>query len=213
MVTFIKKKFEVEDPEASQTHRRGQALREGFDPGRSNIFFIGLRGSGKTTLARQVAEHLGAEFRDTDLLIRDRAGQSIADLVQSKGWDAFRDLEQSVLEELCAQSGQVVATGGGIVLRAQNRERLKQSGQVFYLMANPVLLASRLREQATDHRPELTELDLEQELRHTLQEREPLYYETLHFILQADQSVDELTDGVLTSLKLTNRAERGGESW
>lgn len=213
MVEFIKKKVEVEEPDARQVWRRGEACRDRFDLERSNIFFIGLRGSGKTTLAREVAARLGAEYRDTDLLVQDRSGQTITDLVQGKGWDAFRDLEQEVLAELCGQSGQVVATGGGIVLRPENRALLKDRGRVFYLMASPPLLASRLRQQDADHRPGLTNLPLEQELSQTLQEREPLYYETLHFILQADTSVDELCGSVLTALGLKSPADPGSDSW
>jgi shikimate kinase len=208
MVDFIKKKFEVEDPDVRQVRHKGERVREMFDLGRSNIFFVGLRGSGKTTLARHVARELQGEFKDTDMLVAERAGQTIADLVKVRGWEAFRSLEHEVLAEVCASKGQVVATGGGIVLRADNRELLKKCGQVFYLMATPPLLAARLSAEPSDHRPGLTGLPLEQELSQTLQEREPLYFDSLHFILQADNPVQDLVRSVMTSLGLQSRSEQ-----
>jgi len=211
MVDFIKKKVEVEDPDARQVRYKGERVRGMFDLDRSNIFFIGLRGSGKTTLARHLARELQGEFRDTDILIADRAGQTITDLVKASGWEAFRDLEHEILAEVCASKGQVVATGGGIVLRSDNRELLKESGQVFYLMATPPLLVTRLQAEPCDHRPGLTGLPLEQELSQTLQEREPLYFDSLHFILQADNPVQDLAGSVMTSLGLQSRSEQAPE--
>jgi shikimate kinase len=203
MPKFIKKTYTVQDPGATTVHRPGAAAQDpsAFRLQESNVFFIGPRGSGKSTLAAELARALSAPCLDTDEAVAHRAGASIEDLVQNRGWEAFRRLEHAVLAEACREKGNIVATGGGIVLDPENRKLLQEHGAVFYLMADVGTLRDRLvRDPSPASRPQLTDLSDEDELVATLREREPLYMECLDFILQANKPIAELVEEVLTSL-------------
>ncbi|MFW6388883.1 MAG: shikimate kinase, partial [Desulfohalobiaceae bacterium] len=112
---FIKNKYQVQEPEASKVYTRGQA-RQTLGNRQGNIFFVGLRGSGKTSLGQALARELEQEFLDMDQLLQERFGKSIADFVQENGWQEFRRQENRLLQEICSKNDQVVATGGGCVL-------------------------------------------------------------------------------------------------
>ncbi len=196
---FVKKEYKVEEPELKAVYKIGQAKRGWkFDPLYHNIFFIGPRGSGKTTLAKKVAEELNMKFVDTDDEIVNISGMDIEKFVKKKGWEEFRILESSILSDICKKKGQVCATGGGIILREKNRELLKKSGFVFYLMGDVITFEKRiLMDKENKNRPPLSNMSLRDELICTLREREPLYLSTAHFILRADKEIDELKEEVL----------------
>jgi shikimate kinase len=148
-----------------------------------------------------MAEHTGLVFVDTDDLIQQRSEKSIAQIVRDHGWETFRHLEHQTLASVCAQSGQSVATGGGIVLRKDNRELLRSTGYVFYLLADVRVLQKRLADEDDESwRPSLTGLDTDQEIAAILAEREPLYFRALHYLLSADKPVHELVQDVLERL-------------
>src|SRR5262245_722959 len=107
------------------------------------IFLIGLRGSGKTTIGRAMAERLGLPFRDADADLEARSGRSIRDIFSTDGEAAFRDLEEQTLVDLIARGPAVIATGGGVVLREANRARLRAAGKVIWLTAAPDVLWQR----------------------------------------------------------------------
>lgn len=98
-----------------------------------NIVLIGMPGSGKTTLGKLLAQRTGREFLDTDDLVEERAQRKISDIFQREGEEAFRQMESEVCAEVGKKSGIILATGGGAVLRKENRQRLKQNGRVFLL--------------------------------------------------------------------------------
>ena len=153
---------------------------------RTNAHFalIGLPGSGKSTIGRQVARVWGLPFVDTDHVIEERLGCSIKDYFASNGEDAFRNLESQVLQELLEQpQSAVLSTGGGIVLRSENRRALKAQSQVFYLQASPEDIARRLRADST--RPLLQGQDPLQRLRELLEVRSPMYLETAHYVIDS----------------------------
>lgn len=202
MIQFIKRKYHISEPHEKKMHCHGSAKSHfRFELQKSNIFFIGPRASGKSTLAKEVAQKLYGKFVDTDDIIVQRCGKTIAGLVQDKGWDYFRNQEHKVLQDICNQNGQVIATGGGIVLLPENRELIKKSGTVFYLMAEVNELVSRLLAAPNNSaRPDLTDLSLEDEIASTLHERESLYFQCLDFILQACKPLHELVTDVLIAL-------------
>ena len=146
------------------------------------ITFIGLPGSGKSTIGRQLARHWGLEFVDSDQVLESRLGCSITDFFASQGEVAFRDAEAQVLAEL-AQSDKVgiLSTGGGAVLRPENRAVLHANTTVFYLQSSPEDIARRLRNDT--NRPLLQGDDPLKRLRDLLAVRAPLYEETAHFVI------------------------------
>lgn len=98
-----------------------------------NQILIGMPGSGKTTLGREMAEHMGREFIDIDEMIEEREGMSIPEIFEHKGENYFRDLETKMLEEICVKTGLVIATGGGVVKRSVNYYILKQNAVLIWI--------------------------------------------------------------------------------
>jgi shikimate kinase len=121
------------------------------------LFLIGYRGSGKTTVGRLVADRLGLDFLDADSVLEDRYGRTIREIFAAEGEAGFRDKEAAVLAELCARTRTVIATGGGIVLREENRQRLNRHGFVAWLTADPAMLLARIQADPTtvERRPAL----------------------------------------------------------
>jgi shikimate kinase len=122
------------------------------------LFLVGYRGSGKTTVARLLAERLGWQWADADDVLEVRFGRSIRQIFAEEGEAGFREKEAAVLEELSQRPRHIVATGGGIVLSAENRLRLKEAGAVVWLTADAPTLFARLQKDSTttERRPDLT---------------------------------------------------------
>lgn len=174
-----------------------------------HIFLIGARASGKTTLGRQLAEHLNLPFVDMDQAIEKALGTTIAEFVRGSGWEAFRAAESDVLAELCATPDKVVATGGGVVLAQENRELLHTCGLCIYLQARAAVLLERLREAPLHgQRPPLTALPLEQELEKTLEERHPLYSASADVFLDASIPLKELLQQAMNALQTIHGAHQ-----
>ena len=119
-----------------------------------NLIFVGLPGSGKSTVGRLCAKALNLPFVDADKFLEQREGRSVADIFASSGEGYFRDLESRVLAELCRREGMVLATGGGAVLRRENRRLLRDGGLVIFLDRSPWAIRRTLRRQG---RPLLTD--------------------------------------------------------
>ncbi len=197
----IPAKTEVEDAERSAVYRPGEAAAAPARP--RNIFLVGPRGSGKTTVGRLAAQRLSLAFADTDALLAERAGTTIVGFVAAHGWDAFRDLEHEVLADVCGRENQVVATGGGIVLREDNRALLRACGLTVYLMADLPTLLSRLEaDPNAAQRPALTDSPLREEISRVLDEREPLYFSVADAVLQAALPAEELAEAVEEKARL-----------
>jgi shikimate kinase len=164
------------------------------------LSFVGLPGSGKSTVGRQLARRLGLPFSDSDHVIEQRIGCSIRSFFESEGEAAFRDLEEQVIAELCSQDG-VVATGGGAILRPANRERLRGAGHVVYLRSSPDEVFRRVRHDKG--RPLLQVSDPMKKIRELYAERDPLYRETAHFVVETGRpSIATLVNMVLMQLEL-----------
>lgn len=165
------------------------------------IALIGLPGSGKSTVGRQLARKLQLPFFDSDHVIEERLGYSIRQAFERDGEDCFRDLEESVLDELTQISDAVISTGGGSVLRAATRQRLRERGQVVYLNSTPEELFRRLRHDV--NRPLLQVADPQARLRDLYAARDPLYRDAAHFVIETGRpSVATLVNMVVMQLEL-----------
>ena len=139
------------------------------------LFLIGYRGTGKTTTARLLAERLGWSWLDADAVLEERHGRSIQEIFAKEGEADFRAKESAILEELCGLQDHVIATGGGVILREGNRERLKR-GTIVWLKAPAAVLWKRMQEDATtaERRPNLMQGGLA-EIEELLRVRTPFY--------------------------------------
>jgi len=179
------------------------------------IILIGLPGSGKSTVGRQLARRLSADFVDSDHVIEQRLGCSIREYFEREGEAAFRDVEEAVLAELTQPALQgsacVLATGGGSVLRPDNRAHLRAAGQVLYLRSSPEDLYKRLRHDR--NRPLLLVGDPLQRLRDLYAVRDPLYRETAHHHIETSRpSVVTLLNTIIAQLNLGAPAAGGSEA-
>lgn len=150
-----------------------------------NIFLIGLMGAGKTTIGRQLAQALGKEFLDSDHEIEARTGVNIPLIFELEGEAGFREREAAVIDELTARENIVLATGGGAVLREENRRYLKQRGKIVYLRATVDQLLERTRKDK--NRPLLQTEDPRARLEALLEEREPLYLGLADLVVSTGQ--------------------------
>ena len=167
----------------------------------ATIACIGLPGSGKSTIGRQLARRLGIRFVDSDQLIEQRMGCSIRELFEREGEPAFRDVEEAVIDELTLGDGCVLSTGGGAVLRAANREFLHRRCQAIYLHSAPEEVFRRLRHD--QNRPLLQVSDPLSRLRDLYAARDPLYREAARFVIETGRpSVATLVNTILMQLEL-----------
>lgn len=150
-----------------------------------NIYLVGLMGAGKTTIGRSLAKRLERDFVDTDKEIESRTGVSIPTIFEIEGEDGFRKREAQVIEEFAQTSGFVVATGGGSVLRPENRENMKRSGLVIYLNVPPQTLWERTRHDR--NRPLLLVEDPLLKLKQLFSVRDPLYREVAELVVDGSR--------------------------
>ena len=168
---------------------------------KGRISLIGMPGSGKSTVGRQLARHLEARFLDTDASVEKRIGMPIRAYFETAGEARFRDVEQSVLAELLQAERAVLATGGGIVLREANRQGLRDASTVIYLRSTPEELFRRLRHDT--HRPLLQVADPLRKLRELSHERDQLYRQAAHFVIETGRpSIPTQLNMVVMQLEL-----------
>jgi len=166
---------------------------------KSNIFFVGPMGAGKTTIGRAVCAQIGLDFFDTDQEIERRTGADIPWIFDMEGESGFRDREEAVIQELTAREGVVLATGGGAVLRPDNRKYLSARGRVVYLKASVDDLLARTRRDK--QRPLLQNTDRHKVLTELVKVREPLYLELADItIMTAKNSVKDVVAEIIDLL-------------
>jgi shikimate kinase len=174
----------------------------------SRIALVGMPGSGKSTVGRHVARHLGLPLVDCDQEIERRAGCSIRDYFANCGEPAFRDLEADVLADVTHGAPCVIATGGGTVLREANRRVLRERCVVVYLRSSPEELARRLHRDVK--RPLLQGGDPLRRLRDLYRDRDPLYRQVAHYTIETGRpSVPTLVNMLLMQLELAGIAMAG----
>jgi len=171
------------------------------------ISLVGLPGSGKSTVGRQLARRLQQPFFDSDHVIEERMGCAIRVAFERDGEEAFRDIEEAVLDELTLIPSAVVSTGGGAVLRPMTRKRLRERGMVVYLNSTPDELSRRLRHDV--NRPLLQVADPLTRLRDLYAARDPLYRETAHFVIETGRpSVGTLVNMIVMQLELAGAIQK-----
>ena len=162
-----------------------------------NVFLIGYRCTGKTTVAKILAEKLGWSWCDADPILEERAGKTIRQIFADEGEAGFRTRETDTLRELARRERHVIATGGGVVLRPENREILG-TGKIVWLEAEPSVLWKRMQEDLTtkERRPNLSQGGLA-EIEDLVRVRTPLYRETSHFSVNtANLSPEQVADAI-----------------
>ncbi|MGH6626292.1 MAG: shikimate kinase [Burkholderiaceae bacterium] len=171
------------------------------------VALVGLPGSGKSTVGRQLARRLNLPFIDSDHVIEQRLGCSIREFFEREGEERFRDVEEEVIDDLTQNHRGVLSTGGGSVLRPINREHLRTRGPVVYLRSSPEEVFRRLRHDVS--RPLLQVDDPLSRLRDLYAVRDPLYRETAHFTIETGRpSVATLVNMIVMQLELAGMLSR-----
>ncbi len=155
-----------------------------------NIYLIGLMGAGKTTIGRQLASALRLPFYDSDRAIVENTGVDIPTIFEYEGEEGFRNREQAMISQLTEIDGIVLATGGGAVLRENNRKQLQSNGFVVYLQCSIEHILQRTRRDT--QRPLLNTEDPKQQLETLFQEREPLYLSCADFKIDTGEMQSKL---------------------
>lgn len=150
-----------------------------------NLVLVGVRGSGKSAAGAAVASRIGLAFIDLDREIEKLAGKTVTSIFEEDGETAFRHLEARALTALSGREGMVVATGGGVVLSTENREKLRKLGVVVWLQVSP--RKAVLRMDASTHRPPLTSRSPREEARHVEKQRFRLYQEIADRVIDTDK--------------------------
>lgn len=169
----------------------------------TRIALVGLRGTGKTTVGKLLADRMGWTFADTDDAVESNAGKTIARIFAEDGEPQFRELEANAVAETFSHDRIVLATGGGAILRTATRTLLKANGFVVWLTGSAAVLAERLAidSTTTNRRPSLTALTGSEELAALYVEREPLYREIAHLTVDTkNRTPDEIATTIALAL-------------
>ena len=150
----------------------------------NRIFLIGPMGAGKTTIGKQLAQSLGMTFGDSDHEIQRRTGVDIPTIFEYEGEEGFRQREQQAIDDLTQVDNQVLATGGGAILRAENRQHLSARGIVVFLACSPEQQFERTYRDR--NRPLLQTEDPLERLKTLMAEREPLYLSTADYMVSTE---------------------------
>lgn len=166
-----------------------------------HLALIGYRGTGKTTVAQVLARELGLPWIDADVELERRAGRTIRQIFAEEGEGAFRDLEEAVLVDLAQGAPQILALGGGVILRESNRRVLRASAQTAWLTASPQTIFERINACTTsaERRPNLTAAGGLEEIETLLAAREPLYRECADCIVATDGRTPESIAGEIVA--------------
>lgn len=161
-----------------------------------NIVLIGMMGCGKTTCANLLSKKLNRPVVDTDTLIVERENRSISDIFAAEGEKYFRDLETAVAHEIGQNSGLIIATGGGLLLREENVAALRKNGVVFWLKRDP---ASTFASESMDGRP--LAQDGQEAFIQRFQQRAPIYQAAADYVIENFSNLDITVGEILDCLR------------
>ena len=156
--------------------------------------------TGKTTVGKLLADRLGYEFIDTDELIVERSGQSVADIFATQGEAVFREMESTIAQELGKRQGLVISTGGGLMMDADNAAVLSHSGRVFCLVATPEEILHRVSKEKHVRRPLLEVPDPMARIVELIQQRQ-LGYSKFYQLDTSNLTPDEVTQKIIRVYK------------
>jgi shikimate kinase len=154
-----------------------------------NVILIGYRATGKTSVALELSQRLGIPWFDSDQVVEQRAGKTIARIFQDDGEPVFRDLEvEAIADLLLSEEPVILSTGGGAPMRPETQSLLRKSGTVVWLTASPETILERIGgdQSSAETRPSLTQLSPAAEIEHMLERRSPVYRETSHLEIATD---------------------------
>ena len=174
-----------------------------------NVILFGFMGTGKTVAGKEVASRLGMKFVDMDDVIEAKEGSTISEIFAWKGEAHFRKVESEVARELSEREGLVIATGGGVVLKAPNVDALQSSGTGICLMASQEEILERVKGQS--HRPLLMTGEPLERIKALLGYRAPFYAKVKYQIDTSGLSVEKVVDKILEIVKADRRCGAGGE--
>ncbi|OQY58682.1 MAG: hypothetical protein B6245_10610 [Desulfobacteraceae bacterium 4572_88] len=169
----------------------------------NNIFLIGYRCTGKTSVGKALARQIEWPFMDSDSEITRACQMTISRMVSKHGWDFFREKERETLGQLCGLYSYVIATGGGVILNPQNVSDMQENGAIIWLKARPETVLERmLQDKITkDQRPALTSEGFFKETEKTLAVREPLYEAAKDFSINTDDlDTDDICRAIIRTL-------------
>jgi shikimate kinase len=166
------------------------------------IILVGFRATGKSSVGRLLAKHLGVAFLDMDQVLTSRHGE-ISQVVAEHGWDTFRAREKALLAELIKTKEGVIATGGGAVLHRELWPAMRETGLVVWLTSTLELICQRLTFDPVSgsQRPSLTGRDIREETAAVLAEREPLYRAAAHLEVDSNRPVPVVVAEIETFLR------------
>jgi shikimate kinase len=169
-----------------------------------NLYLVGYRCTGKTSVGRLLAKALDWTFVDMDHELVAEAGIPIEEIVDNRGWEYFRECEAQLLGGLSQATEQVISTGGGVVTVPENIAMMRGSGKVVWLHASPGTIAARMEvdRSTAGQRPPLHGNNSVVEIEEVLAERLPLYDEAMHLQVETDDlSVEEVSESIIRWLK------------
>lgn len=165
-----------------------------------NIVLIGYRGTGKSSVAKILADRLKWPLVSTDAEIIKKAGMPVPAIIQKRGWDYFRDVESQICRRVGSKDRTIIDTGGGAILRKENVEALRQRSRVFWLTAEVATIMERIK--SGTERPSLTgKKSYVEEVEDVLKERLPFYKAACdHIIPTDDRTIEEIADEIQSKM-------------
>lgn len=171
-----------------------------------NIVIIGMSVVGKNEVGKELAQKLGWNFLDTDQIIVEQKGISIDEIFQKDGVEYFREWESKVVSDVSKENNTIISTGGGVVLKEENIEKLRQNGYIFLLMGKIDTIVENLH-NSTMNKPLLKDsLDLKEKVNSLFKSREHLYLISSDCIVNIDdKSLDEITKEIIIEYEKLNK--------